>query len=125
MASVTNRVTKEYRQSVNTPDFSPAQWIINSAAADALFAAGILSRHWNIAGDVVSEMSPAEKAVVDAAALDASRDATAAEIDGLENIVRSIIKLLVSELNVLRAQHALADRTLPQARAAIRSDLGS
>jgi DNA-directed RNA polymerase alpha subunit len=119
-------VSKEYRLSVNTPDFPIAQWIINSAQAAVLDLAGILPKHWNIAGDVVTEMSPAEKAIVDAAELEASRDATmAAALDDLEEITRAFTQLVRGELNILRALHALPDRTLAQLRSAMRSSLGT
>ncbi|MHC4690840.1 MAG: hypothetical protein ACYS5F_14590 [Planctomycetota bacterium] len=77
MANVTNRVTKQYLVSVNTPDFPPAEWIINSPEADALYALHLSdplgrhdSRYWNINGDLITEMSVVEKDAVDQAVLD-------------------------------------------------------
>lgn len=125
MASVLNRTTKEYRPSANTPDFPTAQWIINSAAADALFVAGVPSFYWNIAGDVVTEMSAGEKATVDAARATAARDSTITEVDNVEALIRAVVSGVVDQLNVLRAQHALPDITLAQVRTAIRNKLGA
>lgn len=64
MADVLHRQTLELRRSVNTPDFPPEEWVINP---DLSAVAGVLPRYWKLTGDVVSEMSPEEKAVVDAA----------------------------------------------------------
>lgn len=125
MGTAVNRTTKEYRESVNTPDFPTAQWIINSAQADALFAAGVPSFHWNIAGDVVSEMSAGEKATVNAARADTLRDNTVTETDNMEALIRAVVQLVVDEINTLRAQHALPARTLAQVRTAIRNKLGT
>jgi len=67
MASVVHRINKIYMRSVNTPDFPAAAWVINSAEADTLFSAGVPSKYWNIVVNLVTEMSVAEKAAVDAA----------------------------------------------------------
>jgi len=62
MANVLNRTTKQYLKSVNTPDFPTASWIINP---DLTAVAGVPSKFWKIIGDVVSEMSSAEKDTAD------------------------------------------------------------
>ena len=58
MASALHRTTKQYLESVNTPDYDVADWIINPdlAAVD-----GISTKYWKITGDSVSEMTPEEK----------------------------------------------------------------
>ena len=66
MADVLNRTDKRYLKSVNTPDFDVADWIINPDLS------GVLpqepnSIYWNIAGDVVTEMTQPEKDAVNAA----------------------------------------------------------
>ncbi len=58
MANVVNRTTKQYLTSVNTPDFPTEDWIINP---DLSAVAGVPSKFWNITGDVITEMSDAEK----------------------------------------------------------------
>lgn len=58
MANVLNRTTKVYLESVSTPDFDPADYIINP---DLSAVEGIPSKFWKITGDAVSEMSQAEK----------------------------------------------------------------
>jgi hypothetical protein len=55
MATVINRSTRELRQSVNTPDYPPSEWIVNPTvpACDP--------KYWVIDGDTVREMTDAEK----------------------------------------------------------------
>jgi len=63
MSNVLNRTTNQYLQSVNTPDYPVSDWIINP---DLSAVVGVPSKYWEITGDTVTEMTPAEKAVVDA-----------------------------------------------------------
>ena len=85
----------------------------------------VAPRYWNISGDLVTEMSASEKAVVDQAALDSSRDAKVGQLDSVEDDLRQVVALLVRELNILRALHGLPDRTFAQVKASIRSGYGS
>lgn len=62
MSNVLNRTTKEYLISVSTGFYSTASWIINP---DMSAVVGVPSKYWKITGDVVSEMSQAEKDAVD------------------------------------------------------------
>lgn len=88
MANVLNRTTKQYLASVSTPKFPEADWVwfntvVKVASADALIAAGIPVEYWKInADDTVTEMTAAEKAVIDDAStnLNASKEARYAEI---------------------------------------------
>lgn len=66
MADVLNRTTKVYLQSVNTPDFDVADWIINPDLSLVL-PQEPNSIYWNIVGDVVTEMTQPEKDAVNAA----------------------------------------------------------
>ena len=100
---------------------------------------GVPPMYWIITGDVVSEMSQAEKDAVDAANLSSGRDdAIEADIDNLESTMRQLAKMMVSELNILRQQFntttaesnqltdtALADRTMAQVKSQLRNDLGT
>lgn len=96
MASALNRVTKQFLASVNTPDYPTADWIINP---DMSAVAGFESRYWTITGDVVSLMDAAARAVVDAAQLEATRDATAAELDQAEGALRAFMLAVLDEFN--------------------------
>jgi hypothetical protein len=62
MANVLHRTTKEYRTSVNTPDYPVSDWIINPVILPL-----VARKYWKIVGDTVQEMSLAEKQAVDTA----------------------------------------------------------
>lgn len=67
MASVLNRTTKEFRGSVNTPDFSTVDWIINP---DLSAVTGQPNKYWIIdppGSDTVRLATAPEQAVIDAA----------------------------------------------------------
>ena len=100
-----------------------AEWIYNP---DMSAVTGVPSKYWNIIGDVVSEMSQGEKDVIDAATLTAGRDVRIASmIDNLEGDLRQLVRLIISEINILRGQHGLPDRTMAQFKQQIRSGYGS
>lgn len=71
MGNVFNRTTKAFHSSVNTPEFTGADWLVNPAGASALVAAGVPSSEWkeDPAG-TVREMTAGEK---DAALLGAKK----------------------------------------------------
>lgn len=146
MANVLHRTTKEFRASVNTPDYPPAQWIHEpNLTAVADFA----SKYWLIVGDVVTLMTAPQRAFVDAAEVEARRDAAVAQMDRLDDLLRATILVLLDELNLHAAKHnailnaidgassfgamktailAIADyptRTTAQIRASIRGKLGT
>lgn len=146
MSSVLNRTTKQYLASVNTPDYPTAQWIIEP---DLSAVVGFDSRYWTITGDVVTLMSPAERAAVDASLLTAERDAVAAQLQQTENVLRAFMLTVLDELNLHALKHnaildaidaganlsavktnilAIADypqRTESQLRTTVRSKLGT
>ena len=101
---------------------SNADWIFQP---DLSGVTGIPSKYWIITGDVVSEMDAAAKAVVDAAALTVQRDSQVAEMDETEGNLRQVLRILIDELNTLRALHGLPARTLAQLRTAIRNGYGN
>lgn len=96
MASVLNRTTKEYHPSVNTPDYPVGSWIHNP---DVSAVAGFSTAYWKITGDTVSLMSVAERNAVDAAAIAASRDALAAQMDAIEDYNRAFALTCLDEFN--------------------------
>ncbi len=66
MASVLNRSTLEYLESVNTPDYSPDEWVINpdlSAVRDQP------TRYWKLEGDRIVLKSSEEIAEADSSHL--------------------------------------------------------
>lgn len=108
MASVLNRTTKEFRGSVNTPDFPVADWIINP---DLSAVTGQPNKYWIIdpvGSDTVRLATPAEQAVIDAAIDSATttsnRDGAVAIADdpqsvGMQN--RSLIEVFNQRDNFL------------------------
>ena len=58
MSNVLNRITKEYKLSVNTPDYSDIDWIINP---DISLVEGSPVTDWVIDGDTVRLINAAEK----------------------------------------------------------------
>jgi len=123
MGNFLNRTTKAYYPS-RDPNELPGDIGDYIFEPDLSVVVGVPSKYWNIIGETVSEMTQAEKDAVDAALLSASRDGAAAELDNLEGTLRQVIKILISELNILRSLHGLADRTLSQLRTQIRNGYG-
>jgi hypothetical protein len=98
-------------------------WIIDP---DLSAVTGFPARYWIITGDDVTLMDQASRDALDAALLEQARDqAVNAAIDNVENILRQVVKLMVDEINILRAQHGLPARTLAQVKTAIRNGYGS
>lgn len=60
MSNVFNRITKEYKKSVNTPDYSINEWIINPK-----FVPNCESKYIVVEGNIIREMTIEEKLVVD------------------------------------------------------------
>ncbi len=138
MPNYLHRTTKQYLQSIS-PSSLPEPAANYIFMPDLSAVVGVPPMYWIITGDVVSEMSQAEKDAVDAAGLSDARDgAIQDEVDNLESVLRQLTQLMVSELNILRQQFntttaesnqltdtALADRTMAQVKAQLRSDLGT
>ena len=64
MANVLHRQTRQYLTSVNTPDYDPAEWLVNPSLPD-----GVPPERWVVDGDSVRGPTPQEAAVFDAADL--------------------------------------------------------
>ena len=102
---------------------SNAEWIYNP---DMSAVEGVPSKYLVITGDVVTEISQTEKDAVNATALTAQREVTVnSMIDNLEGNLRQLVRLLISEINILRTQHGLPDRTMTQFKAQIRNGYGN
>ena len=103
---------------------SNANWI---HAPDLSAVAGFPNVYWIIIGDVISLMSQTERDAVDAAILETRRDSVAAELDALEGILRAFMKIVLSEINIVRAglKPSLPARTFTQLKSALRNELGA
>ncbi len=62
VSSVIHRSTGEFRPSVNTPDYSPLEWIINP---DLSNVSKVPQKYWKVVGEAVVEMTSSEKTTVD------------------------------------------------------------
>lgn len=151
MANVIHRTTLEFRPSVNTPDHPEPTWKHNpnmTAVAAVPFKYWKAPPSWD--GDVGPvEMTAPEKATVDGNLATATRDATAAQVDDVEDVLRATILAILDELNAHKDKinailtaidngstlaqvktniAAIADyptRTIAQVRTALRNKLGS
>ena len=136
-----NRTTREFVQQTSSGEMerrfpggvfhdaegeptSNANWI---HAPDLSAVAGFRNIYWIITGDVVSLMPQAERDAVDAAALETQRDSVAAELDEIESVLRAFMKIVVNEINIVRAalKPSLPARTFAQLKAALRAGLGT
>ena len=124
MGSFLHRTTKQYLQSAD-PNELPEDLSNYISAPDLSAVAGVPVKYWKIVGDVVTEMSQAEKDAVDAAILDTARNNAVAELDNLEGILRQVLLIIMSEINTLRSEHGLSARTLQQLKTAIRNSFGT
>ncbi len=97
MANVLHRTTLDYRESVNTPDFPVAQWIIDP---DLSAVAGVAHKYWKILIDAVLAMTQVERDAVDAAEVTARRDAAVATLIQVEGVQRAFMLIVLDELNL-------------------------
>jgi len=98
-----HRTTKQLLASVAAADLPEAQ-ANYIEEPDLIAVTGFPSKYWIITGDVVTLMSPAERAVVDQAELDAIRDSLVSELNDLELRDRAIILSLLDIVNFLSQQ---------------------
>lgn len=112
---------KKYKTSVNTGEYSPAEWIINP---DLSAVQGFNTIYWNINGNSVTLADQATRDARDTEILAgqtlAKRDAEKERFDN-EDVLRAVVRLLVDEINILRVAAGLQPRTAAQARTAIRN----
>ena len=135
-----NRTTREFVQQTSSGEMErrfPAEvfhdvegeptsntnWI---HAPDLSAVRGQPTKYWIITGNSIRLMSKPERDVVDAGEVRERRDnQILGDLDNLESSLRQIVKMIVREINLLRQQHGLTDRTLAQVRSQLRSGLGS
>ena len=98
-----HRTTKNLLPSVASADLPEVQ--SNYIEEPDLSAVtGVEVKYWKITGDVINEMTQAEKDTVDLADRTALRDGIAAELDQLEGIMRAFALTLLDELNLHAAK---------------------
>lgn len=113
MSSVLNRTTKVYLTSVNTPDYSPVNWIVNP---DMAAVQGEPAKYWIITGDVVSLANLATQAAIDAAvaaaltesfrahAISRSSDAQGIDVRGFFEVTNKRDNYIINRLMELQTQ---------------------
>lgn len=123
MPNYLHRTTKEYLVSVGESDLPEAEanYIYQP---DLSAVAGQPSKYWVITGDVVSLADQATRDAIDAANDQSVLDGIADELDETRTIMRAFAEVVVDEINLLRAGHGLAARTLAQLKSAVRQKLG-
>lgn len=110
----------QYRRSVNDPYYPVEDWIKNP---DMSAVDGWAAKYWTVSGDTVSLLDQASRDAIDAVEASAQKDATADQTESVGTWERAFAEVVLDEINTLRAQHALADRTLTQLRNAVREKL--
>jgi hypothetical protein len=88
---------------------------------DLSAVSGQPKKYWELLGDIFSLADSAEMVAIDAAELAATRDSLADEIDRAESYSKAFALTIMDELNILRAQHSLSDRTPSQLKTAVRN----
>lgn len=81
-------------------------------------------KYWKMNGDLVELMTQPEQDAVDAAIEAAGKDSLADAMDNVDVNALSMwayTDLLLREINILRGQHSLADRTLSQFKSSYRA----
>jgi len=128
MANVLNRTTKEFRRSVNTPDFPVENWIINPDMSSLIETN---PKYWVVEGDTIRDMTDVEKDVVDAneasAAESVAKTAAKAVIDGVDPVMNktltAIAEVIQDELQALKNNTPLASRTMDQLKQAAKDKI--
>jgi hypothetical protein len=122
-ATTPNPVT-EYRQSVNTPDFSGLpNTLVNP---DLSAVSGQPLKYWKVVTGAVQLMTSPEQAVVDEAIITANnttaKSGASVSIDGLSGYqLRALAQLVMDEINLLRQRDV--DRTTDIAASTSLADL--
>ncbi len=122
MPNYLHRTTRQHIRSISPADLAEVQ--ANYIRDPDLSAvAGFNTIYWTITGNVVTLKSESERDAIDAAAVETAKDAVADELDNTQAIMRAFAKVMLIEINTLRATQALPSRTLAQLKTAVRSNL--
>lgn len=121
MSDVFNRTTGQFLQSVNTPDFDVADWIINP---DLSAVIGEPVRYWLIVpanSDTIILANAGQQQGIDnaIAAQRRTRQKDEAKNSLDDDVIAGITAALPPEFNVLRTIHGLPDLTPAQLKTAI------
>lgn len=94
-----HRVDKLVRQvkDADAAQFSD-DWIVD---ADLSAVEGVQAKYWNIAGDVISEMTDVEKRAVDAAERSAARDTELGKINKVGRFETALALIFLDQFNAV------------------------
>lgn len=119
-----------YLRSVNTPDYSERNDVVINPDLSAVI--GIALKYWKHDNGSIVEMSQAEKDALDAAEQAAFeltvRTGSKAYMDNFNDfglILRAMTSIMMKEINILRTEHSLANRTFSQLKTQIKSEVDS
>lgn len=119
-----------YKISVNTPYYtSRIDVVINP---DVSLLEGIPLRYWKYDNGYIVEMTQGEKDTVDTGIAEAQelgiRTGSIGHVNNFEDIgllMRALVEVIRDEINILRTEHSLADRTLQQMKTKIIDEINS
>ncbi len=117
MANVLRKSDLQYLKSVHTPAYPTTEYIINPVLPTCE------KKYWKIVGDEVVEMTANEKIIKDAE-IQAEQDALAEarkDIDKLEKLTKALALVILDEINTLRINAGLSERTVAQLRNAVKT----
>jgi len=123
MANVFNRTTRVYKKSVNTPEYPTSEWIINP---DVSALANVPVKYWKATGDLVEEMTQAEKDAVDTELTTRRRAAMLAQAEATfqnDPVQLAVVKLFFKEINKLRVKNGDPAYTVNQFNNALQAEL--
>lgn len=121
-AGILNRTTLEYTRSPSGDNFDTNVYVVDP---DMSPVDGVSTKYWLLTGDVLSVMDQAAQDAVDAVETTDRLDAISDRLDDSEDIQRAFARLVMDELNILRANDSLAPRTLSQLKTGLRNKLGT
>lgn len=128
MADWIHKTTLQYLVSLGEPALpeAAANYVRNPLPNRATIL-GIEQKYRKLSGSTVSEMTVGEKAAVDAVLEAAATlaDKARAKLENQERHLSGLALTILDELNILRAEHSLAARTVAQLKTAIDNKIDS
>lgn len=103
MANVIHRTTLQFIASANEPDYPEPVWKW-SPDMSAVVGVPVYFQKWDAVAERPIPMTQGEQDTVTAARLAAAREAAAAVLDGVENITRAFMLLVLDEFNAHSAK---------------------
>ena len=115
---------KKYIQSVDIAPYSDPKNIIDP---DLSLLIGVDKKYWKCENGGVVEMTQGEKDALDLAEINADiqSNRTSSKNYFNETQARALIEILISEINILRSNDGLSDRTIQQLKTAIDNKIDS